>query len=112
AKKVKASELVELYYQRIARLNPELDAYVLLTPELAAEQAAATEQRLASSALLGPLDGVPLSIKESASLAGYPLTNSSRAFETNLARVGSFGVSGLHAAGAGTLGQTHAPGVR
>jgi len=109
AKKVKASELVELYYQRIARLNPELEAYVLLTPELAAEQAAATEQRLASSVLLGPLDGVPLSIKESASLAGYPLTNSSRAFETNLARVDSFAVSGLKAAGAAILGKTNAP---
>jgi amidase len=107
--KVKASELVELYYDRIARFNPGLDAYVLLTQELASEQVSGTERRLTQDASLGPLDGVPLSIKESASLAGYPLTNSSRAFENNIARVDSFAVSRLKSAGAVILGKTNAP---
>ncbi len=106
---VRPSELVELYDERIARLNPKLDAYVLLTPELATQQAAASEQRRSSKTSLGLLDGVPVSVKESASLAGYPLTNSSRAFESNIARVDSFAVSRLKAAGALILGKTNAP---
>ena len=106
---VKPSELVELYDDRIARLNPKLDAYVLLTPELATQQAAASEQRLSSSASLGLLDGVPVSVKESASLAGYPFTQSSRAFVSSIGRVDSFAVSRLKAAGAVILGKTNAP---
>lgn len=106
---VKPSELVELYQDRIARLNPKLDAYVLLTPELATQQAAASEQRLSSSASLGLLDGVPVSVKESASLAGYPFTQSSRAFASSIGRVDSFSVSRLKAAGAAILGKTNAP---
>lgn len=66
ARQVKPSELVALYYERIGRLDPELNAYVLLTRELAESQAAAAEKRVARGEQLGLLEGIPISIKETA----------------------------------------------
>ncbi len=109
ARSVKATDLVDLHYDRIARLNPKLDAYVLLTPDLATQQATASQQRLSANGALGLLDGVPISVKESAALAGYPYTQSSRAFDGTVARIDSFAVSRLKAAGAVILGKTNAP---
>src|SRR3989454_9265742 len=70
ARQVKPSELIALYYERIGRIDPELNAYVLLTRELAESQAAAAEKRVARRERLGLLDGVPVSIKETAAPAG------------------------------------------
>ena len=59
-------ELTRAYLERIERFNPTLNAYVLMTPELALEQAKA-----ADAANIGyPLRGVPTSIKDLVSLRG------------------------------------------
>jgi amidase len=108
AKQIKPRELVELYYERIARIDPELNAFVLLMPELAESQAAAAEKRVAAGEPLGLLDGVSISIKETASLAGYRNSLASRAFETSIARVDSFPIGRLKNEGAVILGKTNA----
>ena len=59
-------ELTRLYLERIERLNPELNHYILVTAELALEMARGGGN--------GALKGVPVSIKELVSLAGYPTT--------------------------------------
>jgi amidase len=109
AREVKPRELMELYYQRIERLNPELDAYVLLTRELAESQAAAAEKRLGLSGERGTLCGLPVSLKESASLAGHPFAHGSRDFTDSVAAFDSFVVSQLKRSGAVILGKTNAP---
>jgi amidase len=108
-KQVKPSELVALYYERIGRINPELNAYVLLTRELAESQAAAAEKRIARGERLGLLDGVPISIKETSALAGYRNSLASRQFEKSIAQVDSFAVGRLKDEGAVILGKTNAP---
>src|ERR1700737_427537 len=108
ARQVKPSELVALYYERVARSDPELNAYVLLTRELAESQAAAAEKRVGRGEHLGLLDGVPVSIKETAALAGYRNSLASRAFETSIARVDSFPIGRLKNEGAVILGKTNA----
>jgi hypothetical protein len=50
AKTISPRELVALYYERIARLDPDLNAFVLLTRELAESQATASEKRIARGA--------------------------------------------------------------
>lgn len=109
SKQIKPRELVELYYDRIARIDPELNAYVLLTRELAESQAAAAEKRIARGEKLGRLDGVPISIKETASLAGYRNSLASRVFEKATAQVDGFAVGRLKDEGAAILGKTNAP---
>src|SRR6478672_3173831 len=76
-REVKAEELAEMYLERIERHNPELNAYWLLTPELAREAARRADAEPAG----GLLAGVPVSIKDLNSIAGHPTTLGSRAFE-------------------------------
>ncbi len=109
SKQIKPRELVAVYYDRITRIDPELNAYVLLTRELAESQAAAAEKRIARGEKLGRLDGVPISIKETASLAGYRNSLASRVFEKATAQVDGFAIGRLKDEGAAILGKTNAP---
>jgi len=106
---IKPAELVALYYERIARLNPDLNAYVLLTRELAESQAAAAEKRVTRGEPLGLLDGVPISIKETASLAGYRNSLASLHFEKSIAQLDGYAIGRLKDEGAAILGKTNAP---
>src|SRR5438128_5088310 len=58
---------------------------------------------------LGRLDGVPVSIKETAALAGYRNSLGSRVFEKSIAQVDSFAIGRLKDEGAVILGKTNAP---
>jgi amidase len=109
ARQVKPSELVALYYERIARIDPELNAYVLLTRELAESQAVAAEKRVARGEQGGLLNGVPVSVKETSALAGYRNSLASRVFEKSIAQVDSFAIGRLKDEGAVILGKTNAP---
>jgi len=105
---VKPQELIDLYYGRIARLDRDLNAYVLLTRELAEEQATAAEKAILSGEPLGLLHGVPVSIKELIPLAGHRHTMASRAFQDVVASEDGFAVTQLKRAGAVILGKTNA----
>ena len=77
SREVSSVELTEAYLERIDAINSVLNAYVLTTPELAIEQA-----RAADSVRNGaPLRGVSVAIKDLISVAGYPMTLGSKAFE-------------------------------
>jgi amidase len=106
---IKPAELVALYYDRIARLDPELNAYVLLTRDLAESQAAAAEKHIARGEPRGLLEGVPISIKETASLAGYRNSLGSLHFEKSIAPLDGFAIGRLKDEGAAILGKTNAP---
>jgi len=109
ARRIKPTELVALYYARIARIDPDLNAFVLLTRELAESQAAASEKRINRGDRLGLLEGLPTSIKETAALAGYRNSLGSRVFEKSIAQVDSFAIGRLKDEGAVILGKTNAP---
>jgi amidase len=109
AKQVKPGELVDLYYDRIARENRDLDAYVLLTEDLARSQADASQRRVMAGERLGLLEGVPISIKETASLAGYRASLASKVFENVRAAVDGFAITRLKQERAVILGKTNAP---
>ncbi|HET9848970.1 MAG TPA: amidase [Candidatus Dormibacteraeota bacterium] len=108
AKQVSPRELVAMYYERISRIDPQLNAYVLLTRDLAESQATASEKRVSRRERLGLLDGVAVSIKETAGLAGYRNSEASRAFEKATAPVDGFPVGRLKDEGAVILGKTNA----
>ena len=63
-KAVSPVELTRLYLDRIDRFDPSLNAYLTVDAEGAIESARRAEQAVAGGDELGPLHGVPISIKD------------------------------------------------
>jgi aspartyl-tRNA(Asn)/glutamyl-tRNA(Gln) amidotransferase subunit A len=76
AKKISAVELTAAHNEAIAALNPRLNAYITVTPELALTQAKAADARIAAGTA-GPLTGIPLAIKDLFCTAGIRTTAAS-----------------------------------
>jgi amidase len=74
-----ALELTDFYLDRIDRLNPRLNAVLAVDPEGARSAAAGSDARRRTGTLLGPLDGVPVLIKDNIEAVGLPGTAGSRA---------------------------------
>jgi amidase len=100
---ISSVELTKAYLNRIEKLNPKLNAYVLTTPEVALAQAHAADEIRAGP----PLHGVSVSIKDLVSLAGYPMTMGSKAFEDYTLPIDFFPVSRLKDEGCPILGKTN-----
>ncbi|MFZ1992905.1 MAG: amidase family protein, partial [Solirubrobacteraceae bacterium] len=62
-REVSAREVVAWHLDRIAGVNPRLNAIVSLRPEAALEEADAADRRAAAGEPLGPLHGLPIAIK-------------------------------------------------
>ena len=69
-KKLSPVELVEAHLAKIARLNPQLNAFVQVDSDTALRQARVAEHSVTEGQSLGPLHGVPLSIKSSIDVGG------------------------------------------
>lgn len=67
-----ALELAQAFIERAERLQPVWRAFATLTPDIALSQARASDQRRARDALLGPLDGVPMALKDLCWTVGVP----------------------------------------
>ena len=77
-----AAELTAFYLARIGRLNPGLHAVITVSPAAAAE-AAASDDRRARGGARGPLDGIPVLIKDNISATGLPATAGSPALRAS-----------------------------
>jgi amidase len=75
---VTAGELTAFYLSRIERLNPALGAVISVSPDAAADARASDEAR-AGGAAPGPLDGIPVLIKDNIAARGMPATAGSPA---------------------------------
>ena len=104
---VTAPALLDLYLERIARLDPELRAYRIVLADSARREADAAQARLDAGERL-PLLGVPIAIKDDVDVAGEVTTYGSGAYgpaKTADAEV----VRRLRAAGVVILGKTAVP---
>lgn len=99
--------LTQAYLDRIERFNGTLRAYVNVYAQDALAQAACSDQRRAARLTLGPLDGIPIAIKDLCAMTGRPLTGGSKPWEGRLAQNTATAVQRLLAAGAVILGSTH-----
>src|SRR6266542_2738866 len=102
-------EVVEAVIERIERLNPRLNAFLTVTSDLALEQARQAEGRARRGELIGPLDGVPISIKDLEPTAGIRTTFGSKWFEHHVPIADNLIVERLRATGAPLLGKTNTP---
>jgi len=112
ARKISPLELVDAHISRIERLNPKLNAFVCIDPERARAQAKAAEMAITSrtgQSSLGPLHGVPITIKSSIDVAGFLVECGSRLRKGLIADSDAPLVARLRAAGAIILGNTNVP---
>src|SRR4029079_19207744 len=73
-KEISPVEILETFLRRCERLNPRLNAIVAFDPEGARRAAQAAEARMRDGARRGPLDGLPVTIKDNILVAGFPAT--------------------------------------
>jgi aspartyl-tRNA(Asn)/glutamyl-tRNA(Gln) amidotransferase subunit A len=107
AKKISARELAAEFYGRIDRRNPELNAYLTLSPERAYAQADRADAAIARGGTLPPLAGVPVAIKDVISTRGIRTTCASKILETYVPPYDATAVERLDQAGAVFLGKTN-----
>src|SRR5438067_1427810 len=107
AKKISARELLADFYKRIEANNPELNAFLALTPERARRQADKIDALIASNKPLPPLAGVPVAIKDVLSTRGIRTTCGSKILENYFPPYDATAVERLEAAGAVILGKTN-----
>lgn len=69
-----AAEITEAYLERIAAHNPRLNAYLEVFTEEARRDAEAADKEIAAGRLRGPLDGVPLAVKDIVDVKGHLTT--------------------------------------
>ncbi|HEX6796684.1 MAG TPA: amidase family protein [Ktedonobacterales bacterium] len=106
-----AQEAVEVHIARIEAVNPALNAVVVPRFDEARAEARAADERQARGEPLGPLHGVPITIKEAFAVAGTPATYGLRSRAHTLAADDDSYVARLRAAGAIVLGKTNVPQV-
>ena len=109
AKKLGCLELLEHFLARVERHNPKLNAIVHLDPERARLRARAGDAALAKGQSWGPFHGVPMTIKESFDVEGWPTTWGRPDLKDNIARSDSVVVERMQAAGAVLFGKTNVP---
>ncbi|MGW1188484.1 amidase [Streptomyces sp. NPDC002559] len=106
---VSAVELVDSHLERIAEVNPRVNAVTQLMAERARADAARTDRRRAAGEELGPLAGVPFTVKETTPVEGVPTTFGAERFRDLVARADAPPVARLRAAGAVPIGHSNMP---
>jgi Asp-tRNA(Asn)/Glu-tRNA(Gln) amidotransferase A subunit family amidase len=109
AKKLSPLEIVAEHLQRIDEVNPKLNVFVHRDAEGAREQARRAEDAVRRGAELGPLHGVPITLKSCIDVAGWPCPAGSLLRKEYFAATDAVLAARLRAAGAILLGNTNTP---
>ncbi|WP_314212555.1 amidase [Pseudarthrobacter equi] len=106
-----SEDLVRAYLARIEKYDSNgicLNALVMVNPD-ALEEARASDRRRADGSLLGPLDGIPYTAKDSYQARGLTVAAGSPAFKDLVAQRDAFTIERLRAGGAVLIGLTNMP---
>jgi len=102
-------DLLDAVLARVEAVDPTVHAFVTLDVERARAAARAAEAALTRGERLGPLHGIPVSIKDLEPTAGLRTTYGSKFFEQNVPEVDGAVAGRLRAAGAIVFGKTNTP---
>jgi amidase len=109
ARDVSSVEMVDAFIERIESVNHGLNAVVTLVEERAAREAEESDRRLGGKGEIRPLEGLPITIKDSIITEGVRSTWGMKMFEHHVARQDAPTVARLRAAGAIVIGKTNTP---
>jgi aspartyl-tRNA(Asn)/glutamyl-tRNA(Gln) amidotransferase subunit A len=113
SRKLSPVELTQFLLDRIDQLNPRINAYLALNPELALSGAAAAESALCGESRrksrhdLGPLHGIPISLKDNLYTKDFPTTGGSRILRDFQPLQDAAVVTSLKKSGAVLIGKTN-----
>ena len=105
ARKLSPVELTRAYVARIEAVNPQLDAFVTPTLDLAMEQARKAETEIAAGRNRGPMHGVPFGLKDMFETRGIRTTAHSRILQDWIPNRDAAVVTRLYDAGGVLLGK-------
>jgi amidase len=108
-KKASAREAADSVLRRLDAVNPAINAVVDHRPDQVLADADALDRRIARGENVGPLAGVPVTVKINADQAGFATSNGTRLQKDLVAKANSPVVDNLVRAGAILLGRTNAP---
>lgn len=111
SKKASSREVVDSHLQRIAEVNPAVNALTVVLAEDALAAAAAADQATTHGAGLPPLHGVPFTVKANIDLLGTPTTAGLRALSDAYPSQDAPQVERLRRAGAIPIGRTNCPSL-
>ena len=109
ARQISPVELVDAVLARVEAVQPHINAFTVVRAEAARAEAKAAEAALAGGGELGPLHGVPFTVKDMIDVAGERITWGSYMFENNVSAADAPVVARLKAAGGIVLGITNMP---
>ena len=109
ARRLSSVEVTEHFFERIGRLDPQLNSYLALCHEQALSDARAADDVVARGWPVGPLHGVPISVKDLEMTKDVPTTLGSALFRDRVPEIDSIVVERIKAAGAVVLGKTNTP---
>jgi len=105
ARQLSSVEVTQAILDRIVRLDHRFKAYATLTPDLALAQARQADQEISRGALLGPLHGVPIAVKDLCHTKGIPTAAGMPMHKAHCPAGDATVVTRLRAAGAVLLGK-------
>ena len=108
-KQVSSREVVQAHLTRIDAVNGKLNAVTVVLQEEALRAAEEADRAMAKGAALGPLHGVPMTVKENIDLAHSPTTQGVVALKDALPPIEAPHVTQLKRAGAIAIGRTNLP---
>src|SRR4051794_38127200 len=73
-RRISSLEVLDHFWSRVVRYNPQLNAIVVSDIERARERARAADAALHRGEVWGPLHGLPMTVKESVDVVGMPTT--------------------------------------
>lgn len=109
SKQVSAREVTQSVLDRIADVNPRINALPMVMADEALVAADAADRAVARGDALGPLHGVPVTIKINVDVAGQATTDGVVALKDNIAATDSPLVKSMREAGAVIVGRSNAP---
>lgn len=108
-RKIKPTELMQLYLSRIERIDPHLNCFITISGDFAMREAARAEQEIAGRHSLPQFYGVPIGIKDMVDTAGIRTTLGSAGFRDRIPQQDSYVVTRLREAGFIVVGKTNTP---
>ncbi len=109
SKELSPVEVVQAFIQRIETINPKLNAYCTLTFDSALDEAKRAEQEVITGKPVGPLHGVPFSVKDLVYTKGVRTMRGSKIFENFVPQEDAPVVERLKKAGGIMIGKTTTP---
>jgi aspartyl-tRNA(Asn)/glutamyl-tRNA(Gln) amidotransferase subunit A len=107
AREITSAQVTEQCLQRIEADNARLNAFILVMADDARQQAREADRQLAAGHDLGPLHGVPMSVKDLYDIRGTPTTAASRVRDGHVAERDAPAIAHLRQAGAVFVGKTN-----